>query len=303
MDLMNTRCFVFVLLFLLGMPALPCPAQSLADAARQERARRQNQKSSSKVFTNEDLGRYQEESSSSPSTVEAVQPPEPATTGSRSEGVGSSDADERAWSKRFVEAKAKVQQAKSQGETLQAKLNDLNLKLMGADPQAGGTEVFDREHLYLPLIAQTKEKIEKNKSELASAEAELEDLREELRKSGKPISWAESQLALKPENKGGKAEPAKVKDQKYWMEQLGVIDKRYNALIAPLQEERFQLINRRPSAEGESTAPTSTLGMGVPPRVIDIDVQIKELNQKRDQEKAALIDKAVREGALPGWFR
>src|SRR6267142_4273758 len=101
MDFMNTRCFVFVLLFLLGMPALPCHAQSLADAARQERARRPNQKSSSKVFTNEDLGRYQEtESPSSPSTVEAVQPPEPPTTGSRSEGVGSSDADERAWSKR-----------------------------------------------------------------------------------------------------------------------------------------------------------------------------------------------------------
>ena len=87
------------------------------------------------------------------------------------------------------------------------------------------------------------------------------------------------------------------------MEQLGVIDKRYNALIAPLQEERFQLINRRPSAEGESTAPNSSLGMGVPPRVVDIDVQIKELNQKRDQEKAALIDKAIHEGALPGWFR
>jgi hypothetical protein len=295
---MNTGCFVFVLLFLLRMPALPCPAQSLADAARQERARRQNQKSSSKVFTNEDLGRYEEqEAPSGPSTAE------PAATATRPEGFGSSDADERAWSKRFIEAKAKVQQAQSQGEALQAKLNDLNLKLMGADPQAGGTEVFDREHLYLPLIAQTKEKIEKNKSELASAEAELEDLRDELRKSGKPISWAESQLALQPENKGGKAEPAKVKDQKYWMEQLGVIDKRYNALIAPLQEERFQLINRRPSAEGESTASPNTLGMGVPPRVIDIDVQIKELNQKQDQEKAALIDKAVREGALPGWFR
>jgi hypothetical protein len=155
----------------------------------------------------------------------------------------------------------------------------------------------------LPLIAQAKEKIEKNKNELASAEAELEDLRDELRKSGKPISWAESQLALQPENKGGKAEPPKVKDQKYWVEQLGVIDKRYDTLIAPLQEERFQLINRRPSAEGESTAPASGLGMGVPPRVIDIDVQIKELNQKRDQEKAALIEKALHEGALPGWFR
>jgi hypothetical protein len=301
---MITRFSVSILFLLLATPSLPCRAQSLADAARQERARRQSKESSSKVFTNDDLGRYQEtESPSSQATVEAVQSPETATTSSQPGGVGSSEADERAWSKRFIDAKAKVQQAKSQGEALQAKLNDLNLKLMRAGPQAGGTEVFDREHLYLPLIAQTKEKIEKNKGELAGTETELEDLREELRKSGKPISWAESQLALQPENKGGKAEPPKVKDQKYWMEQQGVIDKRYNALIAPLEEERFQLINRRPSAEGESTASASALGMGVPPRVIDIDVQIKELSQKRDQEKAALIDQAVHEGALPGWFR
>ena len=186
---------------------------------------------------------------------------------------------------------------------MEAKLNDLNLKLMAADPQVGNTVVFDREGLYLPLIAKTKEKIEKNKRDLAASEAELEDLRAELRRSGKPMSWADSQLALQPENKGGKAEPAKVKDQKYWTEQLAAIDKRYNALIAPLEEQRFQLIHRRPSAEGESTAPTEKLGMGVPPGVIDIDVQVKELNQKREQERAALIEKAVHEGALPGWFR
>ena len=40
-----------------------------------------------------------------------------------------------------------------------------------------------------------------------------------------------------------------------------------------------------------------------PLRVIDIDVQIKDLTQKRDQEKAALVEQAIREGALPGWFR
>jgi hypothetical protein len=295
---MNTRFLVFAVLPLLAMPALPFPAQSLADAARQEQARRQNKKSSSKVFTNDDLSRYEE-----PQAAAAAQPTEPAATATRSEGLGASDGDERAWSKRFIDAKAKVQQAKSQGQALELKLNDLNLKLMASDPQAGNTVVFDRENLYLPLIAQTKEKIEKNKSDLATSEAELEELRGELRRSGNPISWADSQLALQPENKGGKAEPAKVKDQKYWMEQLGVIDKRYNALIAPLEEQRFQLIHRRPSAEGESTAPTEKLGMGVPPGVIDINVQVKELNQKRDQEKAALIEKALHEGALPGWFR
>jgi hypothetical protein len=37
--------------------------------------------------------------------------------------------------------------------------------------------------------------------------------------------------------------------------------------------------------------------------VIDIDIQIKELNQEREKEKEKFIDQAIREGALPGWFR
>jgi hypothetical protein len=299
---MHTRWLILVLSPLLGMPVLPCHAQSVADAARQERTKRQNRNTPSKVFTNEDLHRYED---SSQTTADAPQPSEPAGAAARSEGLTSGDADERVWSKRFIEAKAKVQQAKNQSEVLQAKLNDLNLKLMRADPAAAGNEVFDREHLYLPLIAQTKEQIEKNKNDVAAAEKELENLRDELRKSGKPASWADSQLALQPKPTEQKAEPAKerVKDQHYWEEQLALIDKRYNALTAPLEEERFQLINRRPPAEGESTSPTGNLGMGLPSRVIDIDVQLKEINQKRDQEKEALVERAVREGALPGWFR
>jgi hypothetical protein len=43
--------------------------------------------------------------------------------------------------------------------------------------------------------------------------------------------------------------------------------------------------------------------MGAPPRVVDIDIQIKELNQKRGQEKQEVVNQAIREGALPGWFR
>jgi hypothetical protein len=299
---METRWVVFVLAFLMTMPAVPCRAQSLADVARQERSKRQIKKAPSKVFTNEDLLQY-EASQESPSQQAEATPPESSAPAARPESPSVNGTEERAWSKRFINAKAKLQEVKNQGEALAAKLNDLNLKLMRANPEASQSDVFDREHLYLPLIAQTKEKIEQNKTDTATAEHELEDLRDELRKSGQPASWADSKLALQPQSGPAKTESVKVKDQKYWQEQLAVIDKRYQALTAPLEEERFQLINRRPSAEGESTSPTGQFGMGLPPRVIDIDVQIKELNKKRDQEKAAVVDQAVREGALPGWFR
>jgi hypothetical protein len=196
-----------------------------------------------------------------------------------------------------MEAKTKLQEAKNDQETLQAKLNDLNLKLMRQ------ADVYDREHLYGPLIAQTREQITRNRNEISAAESTLEQLREELRKNGKPPSWENSQLALRPISESKSSDSPKLKDQKYWDDQLTALDKRFNALTAPLENERFQLIHRRPPKEGETESPAASSGMGLPPRVIDIDVQLKDLNQKHQQEKSALIDRAIREGALPGWFR
>ena len=60
------------------------------------------------------------------------------------------------------------------------------------------SDVFDREHLYPELVTQTEEQIKKNKADLSEAEQKLEDLRDELRKSGHPRSWEDSQAALKP---------------------------------------------------------------------------------------------------------
>ena len=108
-------------------------------------------------------------------------------------------------------------------------------------------------------------------------------------------------MALQTDSRDSPSGPALVKDQKYWQEQLSIIDKRYNALITPLEAERFQLVNRRTAQEGEFLSTPDRLGLGAPPEVIDIDVQLKELKQKREQEKNALIERALR--ALPGWFR
>jgi len=275
------------------LPVLPGLSQSLADLARKER---EKQGKSKKVYTNDDLTKYEGLRSSTPATP-AAQPPDSTGTSAKSAISGPDDSTERAWSKRFIEAKARLQESKTNADALQAKLNDLNMRLLRQ------SDVFDRENVYGPLIAQTKQQIEENKAEAAAAQQGLEDLREELRKSGNPVSWENSEAALKPDPKETKPEEPKIKDQKYWQEKLSAIDKRYNAMIAPLETERFQLVNRRSLKEGETPTPPGALGLGAPPRVIDIDVQIKELNQKREQEKQELISQAIREGALPGWFR
>ena len=207
------------------------------------------------------------------------------------------DSSERAWSKRFIEAKARVQESKTKGEALQTKLNDLNMKLLRQ------SDVYDRENVYGPLIAQAKQQFEENKSEGASAQQALADLQEELRKSGNPASWQNSEAALKPDPKETKPEEPKIKDQKYWQKKLSAIDKRYSAMITPLETERFQRVNRRSLKEGETSTASGALGMGAPPRLFDIDIQIKELTQKREREKQELVNQAIREGALQGWFR
>lgn len=293
--------FAFLIVFV-----LPCAvhSQNLADIARKEKEKRERLRVSAKVYTNEDLEKYR--IFSTPEATPVAPASGPAEAGpavpakveqSESKGEPEGPSSERYWSKRFIETKAKLQAAKTRQEALQAKLNDYNLKLMNQ------SDVYDREHLYMPLIAQTQEEIAKSKSEIAGAESELEGLRDELRKSGNPASCEDSQLSLQAGAETGKPQQPKVKDQKYWQEQLTQIDKRYDELIAPLNEERFQLLNRRNPREGEASPSVNSTAIGLPPRVVDIDIQIKELNQRRQQEKNNLIEDAVRQGALPGWFR
>ncbi|MEW5976963.1 MAG: hypothetical protein AB1898_14260 [Acidobacteriota bacterium] len=271
----------------------PMVAQSLADAARKERERRSQDKRSGKVYTNDDLGRY-----GGADTSPSVNPPAPLAQSDPLDAMFQKmETSEREWSQKFIEARNRIDEARKKEEELQNKLNDYSFKLLNQ------SDVYDRENLYGPLIAQTRQEIEKNKEEMASANRVLEDLREALRKSGHPASWENSQAALTaPSESASEAKP-KAKDQDYWKEQLSVIDKRYESLIGPLQSERFQLINRRPLAEGESGTAGGGSGLGLPPRVVDIDVKIKELTQKHQQERDALIERALREGALPGWFR
>jgi hypothetical protein len=271
-------------------------SQNLADIAQQEKEKRAQQKKTAKIYTNEDLSKYDrfgESSSQSPSTDAG----KTSTPSRRVPPSQSPESEERLWSKRFIEAKEKIAQLKQLGETLQTTLNSFSLNLLRQ------SDVFDREHLYPEMMAQTKEKIEKNKADLNEAERELEDLRDALRKSGNPRSWEDSQIALKPLPEPEKKGPPQKKDQKYWQEQLAAIDKKYDSLIALLETQRFEMIHRVPPKEGQSVEQTGFLGLGAPPLVNELDAQIKELNTKREQEKKDLEDQAIHEGAYPGWFR
>jgi len=91
--------------------------------------------------------------------------------------------------------------------------------------------------------------------------------------------------------------------KEYWLEQVSQIDLHYQKVISPLRAELFQLVHRRPAQPGESTALKGGLGICVPPFVYEIDKLIKRLMSDKDRDRTTLVEEAIRQGALPGWFR
>src|SRR5438034_782296 len=293
---MKTRLFTVLIVLATSVPGW---AQELGEAARQEQTRRSQIKSLGKVYTNQDLKKYRTQPEPSSGSSATRVPIQSSTGGSvpLRTWASSLNSEERLWSKRFIEARARLQAAQKRRETLQARLDQLNWGFMTVGCGDGaGCSGYDPYY-----TIQTRQQIENNQKELSAAEQALEDLREQLRKSGNPRSWEDSQLALEPAVR--MAEVPRVKDEPYWREQLLLLDKRYDAVIEPLEAELFELIHLRPAREGESTWTTGELGLWFPPYVHELYGHIKELKQQREQAKVALAEKGRREGALPGWFR
>ena len=292
----------FLLLILLWTLPQDLVAQSLAEAAERERTRRAQLPHAAVTYTNEalqrDPSRY-----APPSSGRVKSGPAPSRS-LRPGDLPDPTREELRWSRRFLQLKARLAAAEQRHQALQLKLKDLNLKLQG-DPFRQ-TTVTDPAHVYGPLIAQAEHRIERSLQVLSSARQELADLRERLRKSGKPLSWEDSQAALASRPLGGAADGAEGparRDRAYWQRQLSVIDQRFRSLIAPLEIERFRLVHRRIPGKGESLDVGSTTALGLPPGVADLNRRIRQLRSRKTEEKQALVDHALRSGALPGWFR
>lgn len=299
-----TRALRLALPLLILLWAFPqeLEAQTLAEVARSERSRRAQLPAAAVVYTNELLHSYS--SRSGPPSSDRVEPGVSPRHPFRSAEVSGPTREELRWSRRFLEIKARLATAEQRHESLLARLNGLNLKLQG-DPFRQ-TTVTDPARVYGPLIAQAERRLEQNRQALSSARQELADLRERLRKSGKPLSWADSRaaLALQPvEGTPGGAEASVPRDRAYWQRQLSLLDQRFRSRIAPLEIERFQLVHRRMPRKGESPDVDGTSGLGLPPGVTDINRRIRQLRSRKSQEKRALVERALRSGALPGWFR
>ena len=104
--------------------------------------------------------------------------------------------EERVWSRKFLEAKTRLRELREEHDRLSSKLRVLRSSSCGGGEDAG---IYHNPY----LISKTGKQFERTLKELETAEQALADLQESLRRSGKPLSWRDSKLAIEqPEEFG-----------------------------------------------------------------------------------------------------
>ena len=188
---------------------LPSRAQSLADLARQEEARRRITKPAAKVYTNGDLGPAPQSSEpstgDSPSGTPSTTPPpaDPAGSGSgastplpaadvpaRTDGDTAADAaaaptpprNEAYWRGRLKGLREQFEQNESYAEAMQSRINALTTDFTNRDDPAQRARIGVERQKALADLDRLKRALEAGKKAIA-------DLMEEGRRAGVPAGW------------------------------------------------------------------------------------------------------------------
>jgi hypothetical protein len=159
--------------------ALDCSAQTLADLARQERAR-QKRLHSAVVVVN------------GAATTNAALPlatanPAPAAQASAVQPAGPVDNkghDEKYWRAQFDNARAALKKAQDNVQLLDLKIKELNTQLLRQ------SDMYNREYRLGPEIAGTQKQLDDANKQVDDANKKIADLEDELRRSGGFPGWA-----------------------------------------------------------------------------------------------------------------
>jgi hypothetical protein len=169
-------------------------AQSLADVAAREEARRKTITRPGKVFTNESLG----EVTAPPAPVTAAPAAPAATPGNApaetpaaappSPGTGTETPtpapaqDEAAWRDRVAAARDGAARAQAFADALQSQINALNTDFAARDDPAQRAQISTNRQKALAELDRVKE-------EIAQFQKQLTDIQEEARRAGIPAGW------------------------------------------------------------------------------------------------------------------
>jgi hypothetical protein len=169
-------------------------AQSLADVARQEEARRKTIKAPAKVYTNDDLRDAGSPPQATPATAPSsgtqagtaptATPPSPSGTDADKPATPapSPQADEAAWKQRMSTARDNLTRAQTFAEALQSRINALATDFAArSDPAQRAVISTDRQKALAEL--------DRVKQEIQQYEKSITDIQEEARKAGVPAGW------------------------------------------------------------------------------------------------------------------
>ncbi len=177
---------IFLTVTVLTALAASVGAQSLADVARREDARRKQVKKPSRVLTNKDLRQSETPPppSATPPPAEA-QPPKPEGTAPAEPEVSDEEKrqkDEQTWRQRTTDAHQALERSQMYLDALQSKINALWADFTARDDPAQRGKIQTERQKALAEFERVKTEIEANRKA-------IDDLEEEARRAGVPAGW------------------------------------------------------------------------------------------------------------------
>lgn len=169
--------------------AAPAQGPSLAELARQERARKQAEPKAGKVFTNEDIPTPTiSPAAESGAPAEAAPKPTetaPAVGAEPEEPAEKTQAElEKEYRAKFAQLRSNLELEERRLDVLQREFN-LAQQQFYTDPNVALREQYSREELN-----KRQEEIQKQQETVEKAKQAISDLEEELRRKGLPPGWA-----------------------------------------------------------------------------------------------------------------
>src|SRR5262245_11517421 len=168
------------LAFLLFTCAVQASAQSVADAARKERARQKQAEPSKK-------GTYTNATAAGAAAATAAEKPAEKKPEAAAKPTGPTDKnghDEKYWRDAFQKARGAVRQADDKVQLQEMRLKDLNTQLLRQ------ADIYNKENILGPIITQTQKDLEAAKAEAEQARNNVSKLEDELRAAGGLPGWA-----------------------------------------------------------------------------------------------------------------
>lgn len=159
-------------------------AQSLADVARKEEARRKHVAKPARVLTNKDLkpSEIPIPPAGSDQAAPAADGAKPDATKVTDEPQDQQDRDEQAWRDRMARARADLEHSEMYLDALQSKINSLWADFTSRDDPAQRAVIEADRKKALAEFDRVKQQVQDQKKA-------IDDLEEEARKAGVPPGW------------------------------------------------------------------------------------------------------------------